>query len=553
MNVQTLNLDVSKRPAVTPVVYLGQGDKNGTTLAVSVYDNGVAMDLTGLGARFCMRLPGGEYYYSVAGDVSGNVATFDIDESYAAAVAGRTDMAYVEVLDGDDVICSTNRIAVVVLDGAREGVDPGEQHISEINEAVSRANEAAAGAAEVEAAIEAAEALRVAAENARAAAEAMRASAESGRASAEGARAIAETARASAESSRASAETSRANAESLRASAEAGRANAESARVSAEAARASAEADRVLEFASMEQRSRGWLKYYCAVGEYDAATRKPTVQSPDDGTLYYVPEANPTADDQWVEWEWDRPNSRWERHGVTEASITPMTTAQMNAIMDDDQTVTSTNVVNTTVWSALWTKLKTKFAAIAHTHSASNITSGTLAVARGGTGKSAVPSMLADLASENAVSPYDATPRPGVTGLLPVAHGGTGASTAAAARTNLDAAQSENAAGSLYDAEQAIADNAAAIATLGESVSLVKDRSITFGVINSAGTLSFSGNMALVVGGNRSDRSFVAFFYPSQALLIVNNDNVVTLGVNDGNYTIQNNLTSGGLRYIMVK
>lgn len=38
---------------------------------------------------------------------------------------------------------------------------------------------------------------------------------------------------------------------------------------------------------------------------------------------------------------------------------------------------------------------------------------------------------------------------------------------------NLDAAQSENAAGSLYDAEQAIADNAAAIATLRDSVSQI--------------------------------------------------------------------------------
>lgn len=42
---------------------------------------------------------------------------------------------------------------------------------------------------------------------------------------------------------------------------------------------------------------------------------------------------------------------------------------------------------------------------------------------------------------------------------------------ASTARANLDAAQSENAAGSLYDAEQAIGTNASAIASLQDSVS----------------------------------------------------------------------------------
>ena len=151
-------------------------------------------------------------------------------------------------------------------------------------------------------------------------------------------------------------------------------------------------------------------------------------------------------------------------------SVDPITSAQIDSVAADSS-MTGAQSLSLTGLTRLWAKAKAAFAAMTHLHSASDITSGTLGVARGGTGKSDVPSMLADLASENAVSPYDATPRPGVTGLLPVAHGGTGASTAAAARANLDAAQSENAAGSLADAEQAIADNAAAIAALGESVS----------------------------------------------------------------------------------
>ena len=79
-------------------------------------------------------------------------------------------------------------------------------------------------------------------------------------------------------------------------------------------------------------------------------------------------------------------------------------------------------------------------AASSHNHGAGNITSGTLAVARGGTGVTANPSMLVNLGSTTAASVFAASPRPGVTGTLPVARGGTGATTAAAARTNLGAA-----------------------------------------------------------------------------------------------------------------
>ena len=48
------------------------------------------------------------------------------------------------------------------------------------------------------------------------------------------------------------------------------------------------------------------------------------------------------------------------------------------------------------------------------------------------------PSALTNLGSTSADNLLKASPRPGVTGTLPVANGGTGATTAAAARTNLD-------------------------------------------------------------------------------------------------------------------
>ena len=74
---------------------------------------------------------------------------------------------------------------------------------------------------------------------------------------------------------------------------------------------------------------------------------------------------------------------------------------------------------------------------IGHKHAASDITSGTLAVARGGTGVTANPSMLTNLGSTSAASVFAASPRPGVTGTLPIANGGTGKTTAAAAVTAL--------------------------------------------------------------------------------------------------------------------
>ena len=79
------------------------------------------------------------------------------------------------------------------------------------------------------------------------------------------------------------------------------------------------------------------------------------------------------------------------------------------------------------------------YAASSHTHAASNITSGTLGTARGGTGITSNPSMLINLASTSAASVFATSPRPGVTGTLPLGNGGTGGTTALTARSNLNA------------------------------------------------------------------------------------------------------------------
>ena len=63
---------------------------------------------------------------------------------------------------------------------------------------------------------------------------------------------------------------------------------------------------------------------------------------------------------------------------------------------------------------------------------------GILPVGHGGSGLNASPSLLVNLASAAAANVMQASPRPGVTGILQIENGGTKAATAAGARTNLE-------------------------------------------------------------------------------------------------------------------
>ena len=143
MNTQSIALDVSKQAGMMPVIRIGQGDKNGTTIEATIYDNGSPLSLSGYSVRFEMRLPDGtSYYQSPAGTISGNVATIPIDETYAGAVDGVTNIAYIVVYSGS-VECSTSRINVIVLESAEEGADAAHAYSSGIIEATEAANDAA--------------------------------------------------------------------------------------------------------------------------------------------------------------------------------------------------------------------------------------------------------------------------------------------------------------------------------------------------------------------------------------------------------------------------
>ena len=160
------------------------------------------------------------------------------------------------------------------------------------------------------------------------------------------------------------------------------------------------------------------------------------------GTAGYVPAPTAGAANRYFRSDgtWTVPPDTNTTYTLSSFGITA-TAAELNKLDGCTATVTELNYVDG-VTSNIQTQLNGK-AASSHNHSAADITSGTLAVACGGTGITANPSMLVNLGSTSAASVFATSPRPGITGTLAVAYGGTGATSAATARSNLGAAGSD--------------------------------------------------------------------------------------------------------------
>lgn len=142
ISTQQISVDITKKTA-PQIIRLGQGDKNGTTITARIYNDGAEYSMSGKTARFCMRTPDGKASYSVnSSSTSGNSVSFNINEQYAASVAGKTDVAYIEVLSGSTVICSTSRITVVVYRSASEGLPVSGAYSDALGEAIAAANAA---------------------------------------------------------------------------------------------------------------------------------------------------------------------------------------------------------------------------------------------------------------------------------------------------------------------------------------------------------------------------------------------------------------------------
>lgn len=140
MNTYHLKLDLNKGPLHSldgdyGGITLRQGDKNGCTLVVDLYDHGERFTTTGLTAFFVMELPDHVHYYSAQATYSAGTVTVQIDESCAASAYGNT-VAYIELRQGTTIVASTREITVRILRDAREGKTAGETYDSEIAEAL---------------------------------------------------------------------------------------------------------------------------------------------------------------------------------------------------------------------------------------------------------------------------------------------------------------------------------------------------------------------------------------------------------------------------------
>lgn len=340
ISTQYVSVDITKKTA-PQIIRLGQGDKNGTTIAARIYNDGAEYSMSGKTARFCMRTPDGKASYSVnSSSTSGNSVSFNINEQYAASVAGKTDVAYIEVLSGSTVICSTSRISVVVYRSASEGLPVSGAYSDALEEAISSAQSAASSA-------------NSAASNANTKAT------------------RAENAATEANNAAASANTAK---DAANAAASAATTAAGSANTAAEAANSAK----------------------------DAANTAATA-------------ANTAAD--------------------SANAATSEANAAIEAMGDISELAVPEMTANVRGGAKLGTGLAVVDGALGV--DLSNVNTGVLPVAHGGTGLTASPSTLVDLASSTAADIMQASPRPGVTGTLPVANGGTGATTAEEARTAL--------------------------------------------------------------------------------------------------------------------
>ena len=148
MNVQEVTLDLDKEVGVAQWVRVGQGDKSGTTIVATVYDNGTAFAMSGMTAKFLMRTPTNGYVEDDHVNVSGNTLTYVVDEEHCASAAGVTDECYFQILQGTTVIASTARFSMHVLRAATQGADPAQSYSDDIVSATTAARQAANDARE---------------------------------------------------------------------------------------------------------------------------------------------------------------------------------------------------------------------------------------------------------------------------------------------------------------------------------------------------------------------------------------------------------------------
>ena len=187
-----------------------------------------------------------------------------------------------------------------------------------------------------------------------------------------------------AEAARKEAETAREAAEAKRTEDEAGRTQAETARAAAELERAAQQVKNNADQAANNAAAQGLQVVKLNEGQFDPDTLMPTV-SGEVGKLYFVPIPSqamsalaalvdvPAGDGQDNYLEWMSIDGKWERVGMSNATLVSLTTDEIDRIVAGEQ-VTSESVLDGTKLSYYMTKIKTAFAAFAHKHVTGDVT-----------------------------------------------------------------------------------------------------------------------------------------------------------------------------------
>ena len=187
-----------------------------------------------------------------------------------------------------------------------------------------------------------------------------------------------------AEKARKEAETARAAAETKRSEDETARAQAETNRAAAEKERAAQQVKNNADQAANNAAAQGLQVVKLTDGQFNPDTLMPTVEG-EVGKLYFVPIPSqamsalaslvevPTGDGVDNYLEWMSIDGKWERVGMSNATLVSLTTDEIDRIAAGEQ-VTSESVLGGTGLSYLWTKLKAAFAATGHKHPTSDVT-----------------------------------------------------------------------------------------------------------------------------------------------------------------------------------
>lgn len=392
-----IELDIEKGATTLSrprTIQLRRGEESSTVIRARVVHDGEDCPLDGYTASFMAIMPGNLEVMDDACNVSGSVIEYEVP-GIIISHRGRTDLAYFSLTRRDEAGAVETLTTQGFSINVNTGVDMSAAEYESYMPAISRIVE------------EAAASVRAAAASARLSERDLADYKER----ADGA--VSDCLSASAAASAIASEA---------AGAEAARQEAERLRREEESARVGAEAERQALWIDIVQRSRGWLRHYCAEGEYDPETREPAVGEPDAGTIYFVPMEVAGTAVVYAKWIWDGKGSRWEALSVPEMDVAPVTPEQIAAIAAGES-VSGGEVVTATAASALWAEAARRadgaYAAAKHRHRGSEIEEGTLP-------ESAIDEEFAETIAGKAAVSHEHSADDVTSGVLPVSRGGTG-------------------------------------------------------------------------------------------------------------------------------